>query len=264
MDPILVIFKTGTSFAKACTNFILIKKLDELKKDIELIKGSFFCNALDFVEKAAVCENENNVRFFLESAYNNFSQSVKMYEDSIDQLITATTSLTVKESLVDSVKSEGVGAISRIYNKALDGVKDKVNVTDKTKVEKYAKENRLLEMSYVGKAMCEYYMNEYSICVKSIDNAIGVHIEPIIWLEDYVKAVFENNVFYHSINSIFLRLLLHTITECEDYFIAIKTIASEYSISIDQLEQRKRTVKLLQRNCDMGDIISLELLSKIN
>ena len=64
MEPILTIFSIGTNFAKACTNYILIKKVEKLKGDIGFVKGSFLDVALDFVQKASKCENPDNSRFF--------------------------------------------------------------------------------------------------------------------------------------------------------------------------------------------------------
>ena len=63
METITAIFKVGTEFYKACMEYLLIKKVNELQHDIELVKGSFFSNALDFVEKASVCENDNNTTY---------------------------------------------------------------------------------------------------------------------------------------------------------------------------------------------------------
>ncbi len=263
MEPIITIFKAGTEFYKACKEYLLIKKVDELQQDVELIKGSFFRNALDFVEKASVCENNENTRFFLESAYNNFSQCVRIYSDSVDKFMGAATINAIKDGIADSVKFEGTNSFSRCYNKAVDGVKDNATVADKEKADKGEKECLILEMSYVGKAMCEYYMKEISLCVESIDNAIGVHIEPWMRMGSFSEVLLSDKMFGRIMNSLSLKIMLFPIQECVDYFIAIKSIGTEYRLSLEQLKFRQKIIEIIRRNADGGNEISADLLHSI-
>lgn len=263
MEPIIAIFKIGTEFYKACKEYLLIKKVDELQHDVELIKGSFFSNALDFVEKASVCENNENTRFFLESAYNNFSQCVRIYSDSIDKFMGAATIYAIKDGIADSVKFEGTNVLSRYYNNAVDGVKDKTTVADKEKADKCEKECLILEMSYIGKAMCEYYMKEFSLCVESIDNAIGVHIEPWMRMGSFSDLLLSNRMLGRIMNALSLKILLFPIQECVDYFVVIKTIGTEYGLSLEQLKHRHKIIEILRRNKDSGNEIFTDLLHSI-
>jgi len=263
METIEIIFKVGTEFHKACKEYLLIKKVDELQYDIELIKGSFFGNALDFVEKASVCENNNNIRFFLESAYSNFSQSVKMYVGSVDKFIGVATSYAIKEGIADSIKSEGANDVSKYYNKAVDGVIDKATASDKVNAERCEKECEILEMSYVGKAMCEYYLKEYSLCMESIDSAIGIHIEPYIKTINTYSALIPDD-FWDTHNFVILKVLHFPIVECMGYLVSQKSIASCYRLSLEQLRERNRIVKLLRSSADKGDFSSWRLLREIN
>lgn len=261
MEPIIAIFKMGTEFYKACKEYLLIKKVDELQQDVELIKGSFFRNALDFVEKASVCENTDNTRFFLESAYNSFSQSVKMYSDSMDKFMGALASYTLMDGFAGSLKSEGSNAVSRYYNRAVDGAKEKITASDKAKAEQHGKECEALEMSFIGKAMCEYYMKEYSLCIESFDSAIGVHIKP--WLK---MVSMMNTVCYDQsmMINIYVRFLSVPLVDCMDYFHIQNVVASNYGLSNEKLEQRNRIVRLLKNSADRGDEYSKALLYSMN
>lgn len=262
MEPIKVIFKVGTEFYKACKEYLLIKKVEELQHDIELIKGSFFSNALDFVEKASACENIENTRFFLESAYGNFSQSVRIYSDSVDKFMDAATIYAIKDGIADFVKFEGTNTLSRCYNKAVDGVTN--NAADKEKADKGEKECLILEMSIIGKAMCEYYMKEFSLCVESIDNAIGAHIKPWLKMVGLMNMVCSDSLLSQSVKNMYVHFLRVPLEECLEYFHIQNVIASEYGVTYEKLEQRNRIVRLLKNSADRGDEYSKALLYSMN
>lgn len=262
MESIIAIFRIGTGFYKACKEYLLIKKVYELQHDVEIIKGSFFSNALDFVEKASVCENIENTRFFLESAYSNFSQSVRIYSDSVDKFMDAATIYAIKDGIADFVKFEGTNTLSRCYNKAVDGVTNKA--ADREKADKGEKECLILEMSNIGKAMCEYYMKEFSLCVESIDNAIDAHIKPWLKMFGLMNMVCSDSLLSHSVKNMYVHFLRVPIEDCMDYFHIQNVIASDYKLSYEKLEQRNRIVRLLKNSADMGDEYSSVLLHSMN
>lgn len=252
MEPIISIFKLSTSFASACTKYLLIQKVDSLKNDINMIKGSFYQNALDFVQKASICENDNNIRFFLESAYSNFSQSVLLHEGASGKFLDAVTSAGIKGSIADSLKLQGSNAVSRYYNNIVDGLNDKASSSDKTNAEQFEKELLVLEMSYIGKAMFEYYMHEYAHCLNSIDKAIGAHMEP--WLSMVNQAIYLTpRMFGNTMKSIYLRLLIPPIEGCMNYFTIQQMVSTKIGVSIDNMVNRNKIVRMLQNNPEVGD-----------
>lgn len=260
MEPIISIFKLSTSFASACTKYLLIQKVDDLKNDINLIKGSFYQNALDFVQKASRCENDNNIRFFLESAYSNFSQSVLLYEGASDKFLDAASSVGIKESIADSVKLQGSNTVSRYYNNLVDSVKDKASSSDKENAKQYEKELDVLEMSYVGKAMCEYNMQEYMQCLNSIDKAIGAHMEPWPKMINNSRRMVKLASGLLSIGDIglemeyvYTRLLIPNIMDCLNYFTIQQMVSTKTGVSIDNMVNRNKIVRMLQNNPEVGD-----------
>jgi hypothetical protein len=246
MEELSIIFKAGVDFVKACKEYLLIQKVDELNREIDLIKGSFFSNAMDFVKKASLCENENNIRFFLESAYSNFSQSSKMYLNSTKKLYTTSLFQIFKESIADSLKLRGTNSASRKYNSVVDKYKEKAIREDKTKAVNVYKECERLEMSYLGKAMCEFNMREYVLCTESLDSAAGVFGV----LLSFIKGRISNNIINDTERDI-ERMLVDVFAETFinlDYYRIINRLSSEYHIPIDSLPNRRMVLQALHNN----------------
>ena len=223
-----------------------------MKHDLNMIKGSFYQNALDFVQKASVCENINNIRFFLESAYSNFSQSVLLHEGASGKLLDACASAGIKESIADSVKLKGSNAISRYYNNIVEGVKDRSSSSDKGNAQQYEKELEVLEMSHIGKAMCEYNMQEYGQCINSIDKAIGAHMEPWLRTVNMTSGFLSVGNTGLMMNSFFMELLASPIEECMNYFTIQHIVSSNAEVSLDNMANRNTIIRLLQVNSGIG------------
>ena len=250
MEPILTIFSIGTNFAKACTNYILIKKVEKLKGDIGFVKGSFLDVALDFVQKASKCENPDNSRFFLESAYSNFSHSISFSQNSIDEL---------KEMLVKKFqKKVTMGSLLPIPPK-FDDMESEFNTL--------IRECDKLEMSYFGKAMCEYNMNEFSMCINTLDLMIGIYY-PIVsvllkqpGIKDTLKGIVSMEEDYHLrqisdkerhkrytnlICKLYTRFYFTWFNSNRiDYYKAINNISKEKFVSVDKLFYRNKTIVIL-------------------
>ena len=251
MEATISLFKIGTSFASACKNYLLIKEVENIKNDISLIKGSFIQNALNFVEKASICENDNNIRFFVESAYSNFSQSVLLFEDTPDKFVNVSCSVGMTESFADSVKYAGNNTFGQLYNGLVDRVKNKITESDKLKAEQYEKEFRILEMSYLGKAICEYHMDEFSQCIESVDKIIGIITNPYIsMIQNVVRLLGE---FYSG--AFLYKTLFIPIELCMDYFSIQNTIAKKKGISTDNLRNRNKVIKILVQNQLSQDLL---------
>lgn len=250
MEPILTIFSIGTNFAKACTNYILIKKVEKLKDDIGFVKGSFLDTALDFVQKASKCENPDNSRFFLESAYSNFSHNISFSQSSIEDL---------KEMLVKKFQKKVTMARLLPIPPKFDDMESEFNTL--------IRECDKLEMSYFGKAMCEYNMNEFSMCINTLDSMIGIYY-PIVsvllkqpGIKDTLKGIVSMEEDYHlrqisdkERNKRYTNLICKLYTRLYftwfnsnriDYFKAINNISNEKDVSIDNLFNRNKTIVIL-------------------
>jgi len=250
METILSIFKIGTSFASACTHYILILKVNELKKDINTMKDYSLELALGFIQKASLCKNPANIPFLLHSAYNNFSQSVFYYRESTDKLFNQFT-----EKFFSKLKRAKVLSLEPNWNDYNEDFNE------------IRKECKKLELSYMGKSICEYYLNEHSSCIQSIDNAIGIYYPLFLkicqryidegYLNDayamqYLKPIKEYDDFCESEIAIFCGVYFELYTlwnekGCE-YFNAILEIAHDNDIGndfVNELPNRKDMINLL-------------------
>lgn len=261
MDSIITVFRIGTGFASACRHYLLVRKISDLKSEIDLIKGSFFEAALEFVQKASTCQNDSNSRFFLESAYGNFSQSALVFSNSTDKFFDVAFSDGFTSSIVDVFKSSGTGLFSRGYNSVVSGVEKKITSSDEKK-QKLEWGCNILEMSHVGKAMCEYWMKEYDHSVESIDKAIGVHMD-LYWKIVRSTSAMIPEMFKSTIGRVYTKILQLPIQECENYFTIQNTIATERGVPIVQLENRNKVITILRKGVEKGDCFSHHFLESV-
>lgn len=258
MEPFAEIFRISTNIVRACADYLVIKEVRELKEDINLIKGSFFADAIDFVDKISMCQNENNIRYFLESAYGKFCQSVRIYQNANDKLVSTASTDGMVGAVADSFKTEKKDIFAAKYNETVDYVKAKAQSSPNT-YQDLEKDIQILKMSYVGKAMCEYYMGEYGLCVRTLDEAIGAILEPTRKIISQGKSMMAlaggllglNDNSHNPLQGFHNELLIDCIRgNALKYFDAINAIFKEKEINTSDLLIREQVIDFLAHEVD--------------
>ena len=263
MNQFVNIFKIGTNIIKACADYLLLKEVKQLNNEIHLIKGSFLVDAIDFVRKISTCQNEVNIHFFLESAYSKFSQSVLLYQNVTQEIVNMGITDGLVESIADDFKIQRNGFLSQNYNNTIDSIKYRLS-TSQDKKDELDLKMRCLEISYQGKALCEFYMKEYILCINTLDSIIGIgcHFNPI-------KEVIKYYSFYLDSDDLFIRPIMKSVVpkiiapgieKHIEIFRAINAISSEYNISLRELQNFNFAINVLSKE---DSIYCKELLRKI-
>lgn len=261
MNQFVNIFKIETNIIKACADYLLLKEVKQLNNEIHLIKGSFLVDAIDFVRKISTCQNEVNIHFFLESAYSKFSQSVLLYQNVTQEIFEKGMSDGIIGTIADDFRSQSSGWLAQKYNGVVDAIQAKASTSQNQKDEIDFR-MRCLEISYQGKAMCEFYMKEYILCMNTLDTIIGCHLKPI-------KEVIKYSSFYLDSNNLFIQPIIKSAVpklmaiEIENHieiFHAINVISAEHNISVGELQNLNFAINVLSKE---DSIYCKELLRKI-
>lgn len=262
---VLEIFKLGMSFKNACDNYLHYNKVIELQHEIDHIKESFLYNALDLVKKASICENKRNIPFFIESAYSNFSQSVRLLSGCTEQMVSSLIISGIKLGPIGILKSNHQGRIADRCNSIIDKIENKVSASDQTEIDQLEKELKFLELSYLGQAMCEYYLGEISLCMKSVDSAIGVVSVP--WYK-YLNKLYQASSAMSFLSSyrytgakreadlsrertFYRKMFIEAVVpSCIDYLKVLTVVAKENEASLEEMQHRNKIVEILRETVD--------------